>query len=360
MRLSKLFFIALVIVSLPLSAGTQTKDNPQKVFQIGTFDLSWAEFAGGNPSHTVNFVVGQSSAAKDWYSAQSAAVLSASTQPLSANSAPRTITFSLPESPAPSYRLRVSFLVREHGVPDVRIGINGRHGMFYLRPELIYANERQNPSFSHAEIEFTFPGNTLHSGTNTITLQAVEDATKAVPGTELTYDAIELDRSDQTAPTPSAEMYPTIFYQRKANHLYELVDVVLHDAMAIKSADSVDIEVAGRHYRNRVAEAQDFGETKFEVPIAEFASGTKAHLTWTADGREQQTTISLTPAKKWTIYLVPHIHLDIGYSDYQAKVAAIHSRVVDEAMDLTAKHPGVRFSLDGMWPLEQFMKTHTV
>ena len=67
----------------------------------------------------------------------------------------------------------------------------------------------------------------------------------------------------------------------------------------------------------------------------------------------------IDPQKKWTLFLVPHIHLDIGYSDYQAKVAAIHSRVIDEAMELTAQHPDFRFSLDGEWPLEQFLKTRT-
>lgn len=348
--------IAFVTASLCLPAGAQAKANFQKVFQVGSFDLASAEFAGGRPDKPVNFIAGQS-AAKDWYATQAAA--SAPAAGAKAGSAPRTITFSLPGAPAPSYRLRVSLLIQERSVPDVRVGINGRHGMFYLRPELIYANERQNPSFSHAAIEFTFPGSYLRSGTNAITLQVLEDASKVVPGAELTYDAIALDRSDEAAPEPSAQIFPTIFYQRKAGQLYELVDVVLHDSAPIHSGANVDLEIAGRHYRSKISAAQDFGEEKFEVPVAEFPKGTQAHLTWDADGRRQQKPISLAPAKKWTLYLVPHIHLDIGYSDYQAKVAAIHSRVVDEAMDLAAKHPGFHFSLDGMWPLEEFMQTHT-
>ena len=64
----------------------------------------------------------------------------------------------------------------------------------------------------------------------------------------------------------------------------------------------------------------------------------------------------LQPQKKWTLFLVPHVHLDVGYTDYQAKVAAIQSRILDEAMDLTAKHPAFRFSTDGEWNLEQYLK----
>ena len=68
---------------------------------------------------------------------------------------------------------------------------------------------------------------------------------------------------------------------------------------------------------------------------------------------------SVDPGKKWTLLLVPHIHFDVGYTDYQAKIAAIQSRVIDEAMDLTTQHPDFRFSIDGEWDLAQFLKTRT-
>src|SRR5690348_7785310 len=248
--------IAFVTASLCLPAGAQAKANFQNVFQVGSFDLASAEFAGGRPDKPVNFIAGQS-AAKDWYATQP--VASAPVTGEKAGSAPRTITFSLPGAPASSYRLRLSLLIDGRSVPEVRVGINGRHGMFYLRPELVFANERQNPSFSHAAIEFTFPGSYLRSGTNAITLQVLEEPSKAVPGAELTYDAIALDRSDEAAPEPQAEIFPTIFYQRKAGQLYELVDVVLHNSAAIQSGGNVDLEIAGRHYRSKISAAQNFG-----------------------------------------------------------------------------------------------------
>ena len=40
-------------------------------------------------------------------------------------------------------------------------------------------------------------------------------------------------------------------------------------------------------------------------------------------------------------------------------MAAIHSRVIDEAMQLIAQHPDFRFSLDGYWPLQQYFDTRT-
>ena len=66
-----------------------------------------------------------------------------------------------------------------------------------------------------------------------------------------------------------------------------------------------------------------------------------------------------TPAKKWTLFLVPHIHLDVGYSDYQPKVAAIQTRTVDEGIDLAEQNPGFCYSVDGSWVLDQFMNTRS-
>ena len=92
---------------------------------------------------------------------------------------------------------------------------------------------------------------------------------------------------------------------------------------------------------------------RFEIP--EFKTGTPAQLTVELNGRTEHFAEKLQPQKKWTLFLVPHVHLDVGYTDYQAKVSAIQSRILDEAMDLTAKHPDFRFSPDGEWDLEQYL-----
>ena len=89
----------------------------------------------------------------------------------------------------------------------------------------------------------------------------------------------------------------------------------------------------------------------------EFAPHSAAKLTAELDGRRRNFKQTIDPAKKWTLFLVPHIHVDVGYSDYQAKVAAIQSRTIDEAMDMIAQHPDFRFSLDGEWDLQQFLST---
>ena len=138
-----------------------------------------------------------------------------------------------------------------------------------------------------------------------------------------------------------------------------MVDVFIRYAKPVNAGDAVELTIAGRHYHQALRGNQDFGEEKLQFAVTEFAAKSPAQLTWNAEGRRQHKDQSIDPEKKWTLFLVPHIHLDVGYTDYQAKVAAIQSRVIDEAMDLTAQHPDFRFSIDGEWDLEQFMKTRT-
>ena len=56
---------------------------------------------------------------------------------------------------------------------------------------------------------------------------------------------------------------------------------------------------------------------------------------------------------------MPHTHLDVGYTDYQAKVAEAQSRSLDEAIQMIHDHPEFRFSPDGFWCVRQFLKERT-
>ncbi|MGH9586360.1 MAG: polysaccharide lyase family protein, partial [Acidobacteriaceae bacterium] len=342
-----------LVTSAPLHAAAAHAK--ATVFQIGAFDRSSNEFPGGTPDHPVKFTIGKSDAAKDWYAMQKVAVLPVK----SATPAPRTIQFVLDGKPAPTYEMHLAFLIESDAVPAIRVGIDGKQGTFYLHPRLDFRNGDQwnsfYPAYSHADVTFQFPGAYLHKGENVITLQPVSD--KQVAGGTLTYDAVALTR--ETTPFRTAEttrILPTIFYKKVNGQLDELIDVFIRHSGPM--ATNVELTIGGKAYHQN-AQPSAFGESRLRFEVTEFPAETKAEVIWSGHGRRSHYQTTLTPQKKWTLYLVPHIHLDIGYSDYQAKVAAIHSHVVDEAMEMMAAHPDFRFSLDGFWPLQQFMETRT-
>ena len=93
-----ILFAAFLTVAIGASAQAvpaQPKAN-NVVFQIGQFDRSSNDFPGGTPERPVNFVVGKSAAAKDWYAMQNVVVIPASGAP---KTTPRTIHFSLQGKP---------------------------------------------------------------------------------------------------------------------------------------------------------------------------------------------------------------------------------------------------------------------
>jgi hypothetical protein len=367
-RRSMLKLLWPVLAASGLCAQTAPDSAKNMIFKIGEFDRSSAEFASGNPEQKINFIVSQSDPAKDWF-AEQPALLSAPDKLQESNiaAAPRAITFSLQGPPAGNYRLHVALLVESAGVPALQIDINGKKGNFYLHPKLDYSNgdpgsSSFNPVYSSADVEFTFPGSYLRTGANSIALQPVEEAEEAVPGAGLNYDAIELDSLPRNvaAPISSAQIVPTIFFRRQNGELLETVEAFIRHSRRLETGSKAELTIAKRSYRAELQGGHDFGEERLEFQVREFEPQTEAQLTVEIDGRKRQYRQPLNPAKKWTVYIIPHIHVDVGYSDYQAKVAAIQSRTIDEAMDMTARHPEFRFSLDGEWDLQQFLETRSV
>jgi hypothetical protein len=77
-----------------------------------------------------------------------------------------------------------------------------------------------------------------------------------------------------------------------------------------------------------------------------------------ADGSVE---VSLAPVREWTIHLVHHSHLDIGYTDPQGTVLAEHVAFLDSCLDLvraTADRPDeakFRWAVESLWSFEQWV-----
>jgi hypothetical protein len=198
-------------------------------------------------------------------------------------------------------------------VPTLQVFINGKHGKFFLHPVRDFENGDQSSAsdavYSHADVEFSFPGSYLHSGVNTIALQTVEEAEKHVPDACLNYDAIELDSSTKKfqSQQSSAQVIPSVFYTQQGGELHEIVDVFIRYGAPVNRGASMDLAIEGRHYRQPIKGKQDFGEEKLEFELREFPAETRAQLGWNLNGHRRRQEEPINPAKKWTLFLVPHI-----------------------------------------------------
>jgi alpha-mannosidase len=332
------------------------------MWQIGEFNKSSDEF-GAQARGTFDAKSGR---AKDWGATQRA-VLPAKADAAAA----RVIRFELPVEPSGAYRLRLGLLLTTPRLPVVQLEVNGRRGWFHQRPARDFEEGNLEayifPQYAVGSLVIDIPAEFLRRGANEISLTAVADPhTSALPGgaeTEdalLRYDAVALSaaaggRAEPAAAVTSAAATPTVIYKREGRKLFEVVSVVVGWSR-LTPKGSVTLSVPGWSRTQEFASGHEFGEQRFEFLVPEFAAGARTNVKVNAGGRDYDFPQTLTPRRKWTVYLVPHEHLDVGYSDFQTKLAELHSRIIDEALEMTAARPEFRFSLDGFWQAQQFLE----
>lgn len=165
--------------------------------------------------------------------------------------------------------------------------------------------------------------------------------------------------------------------------------------------ESLDCKVA-RHYKYRndkQAGRELFvtynGIKPLNNAVIEVVSNGKAERTSLTTGRQDSISVLLPPnigvtkedtilvnlavgkktiaskqvivpyARQWTVYIYPHSHVDIGYTNTQANVELIHKRNLEYAIELAEKtknYPdGARFvwNPEVMWPVERYLKTES-
>jgi alpha-mannosidase len=331
------------------------------VFHLGQFDSSSQEFHSGQPDHAVHISANDPAAVLNWYAFQPEQPGAGNvTHSIAAEA--RTIAFQIAGAPAANYTIHIALLIEHPGVPVLQVAINGHTGSYFLNPKLVETENDEAvffPSFSRAELSFDLPGGYVHAGENEISFAAMPETNDPqAPDAGFHYDAISMEVAGH-APASAAQLRidPTIFFRSVNGTLQEALDVIVRsDGIP---ADKAGITVNGNRTALKLDPNNVWGERKQRIYVPAFEQTAQAVIELTAVGKTERSTQQLQPTKRWTLYIVPHIHLDIGYTDYQAKVAALHSRAIDESLDMFTAHPDFRFSLDGMWPLEQFMSTRS-
>jgi len=364
---------ALLVIAATMCFCQHASAASQVIWQIGKFDRSSLEFTPseapaqkpitGQPRRDVVYVIGKSKAESDW----------PGFQPGSSNGKagyrphPYAIQFDLPSRPQGLYTLKVALLVESPRVARLEVEINGHRALYFQHPVLDYSAGDVSsvflPNYSADTITVELPTNFLRQGTNELVLTANDDPTERDDSTEsgLFYDALELDQDAGAKYLPAelaVQTLPTIFYVQKDNALAELVDVFICHNAPSQGGHAV-LTLGKAKYTATLTPGWDFGEQMVEFAVPEFAAGTKGEVAISLGGHSRRFPVALDPAKKWNFFLVPHTHLDVGYTDYQAKVAEAQSRILDEAMQMIHDHPDFRFSTDGYWCVRQFLAERT-
>lgn len=340
------------------------------VWQIGQFDDSSQEFRSqsidyASPRSDVVYTVGSSRDA-DWIRFQPGPANAVAGGRLH----PFRVNFTLNEPPSGTYRLRVAILYETPRLSALSLSINGHKGLFYFHPKLDYAAGDWEGTFvpqtSRDEKTIDIPARWLKRGHNTFVFTAVDTPATPqksmgdiAPGQSgLIYDALSLTQdggAKYPAGAVSALTVPTIFYRRSGDALDEIVEVFPALHAGAKTRGEVTLAIAGHRFAQPLALDGEFGEAKIRFSVPEW-QGTAA-ATVMVDGHA--FTMQLAAAKKWTLDIVPHEHLDIGFTDYRAKVAELQAESVDGVLDLLPSQPDFRWTLDGSWIAQQYLSSRS-
>jgi len=355
------------------------------LWQLGSFDRSSAEFHPwihpttgerqidyNDPRSDATFHVGSSDPARDW----------PAYQPGSANGGtgfrehPATLTFTLAQAPSQDLELRVALLAYSARLPILQLDLNGRRSWFHQNPHLDDSGGDPaiffQPHYAAAEIRCRLPASWFSVGTNRLVFTAIdvpgdrEDVRPSgfpLPGCSgLVYDAISLspvvvDAPPKAQPEPaSVRVASTPFFRERHRELFAEIEVVVqhptqapHGRLTL-SLGNYETSASFGDERPRA-----FGEARVRVEVPAWDGERDVRIRVAADGFTSDTRMKLAAARRWQLWVIPHEHLDIGYTDYDAKVAELHSRVLDDAIMLSKRHPGFTFSADGFWVVEQYL-----
>jgi hypothetical protein len=89
----------------------------------------------------------------------------------------------------------------------------------------------------------------------------------------------------------------------------------------------------------------------------------KVTLTLRQGKQSLRKTITVPAMRRWTVFIYPHSHVDIGYTNTQANVETLHKRNIDEGIKLaeaTKDYPEgsrYRWNPEVTWPLERYWQT---
>lgn len=85
----------------------------------------------------------------------------------------------------------------------------------------------------------------------------------------------------------------------------------------------------------------------------------------TAGRLRAEATGRTQPVRPWTIYLFPHSHVDVGYTDLQSNVLKMHERNLEDAATVAEEsrdNPDdakFRFNVEATWVLDRYLATAT-
>ena len=332
------------------------------LWQIGQADGNDAEFAlapgnYGGYSEDGFYAVGRSDSHKDWPFIQPGP----SDGWAGGKAHSSQIIFGLRQAPAAACRLNIRVLDTQAATPPrLQVVIND------------FSQELQLPAGGGDAVlsgkfdqskpyvwSIPVPATAIKTGTNRISISSVA-------GSWLVYDAVDFEAPAQTQQAPvaavwvdSVEAQPFLVKDAASGALQQSVAARVRN---FGPATQVTMRMNGQ--TQNVSAASGTGQIRFLA--SEVQTPTPSRLAVEVGGQlVADEPVTLSPVRHWTVYLLPHSHVDIGYTQPQEDVRKKQIANVREAINeikRTADYPTdsqFKWNLEVLWPMEAYLEGAT-
>src|SRR5882762_9319697 len=132
--------------------------------------------------------------------------------------------------------------------------------------------------------------------------------------------------------------------------------------MSIENSGPADIVVTKLDGVEIDRRTLQVGLNKFELYLRPVTGAQSATIVVEFNGQRQTGKIELKPVRKMLVYVLPHSHHDLGYTDLQANVEKKQIRNITRGIELarkTAGYPeGARFvwNLEVLWGADLYLR----
>ena len=351
---------ALALASALSAAAAEPA--PNLLWSIGKPDGDDREFALAPGRYTELhedgfFVVGRSSAGRDW------PYVHPGPHDDWAGGRPHTFTvvFGLQKlDTAGESRLRIALVDTHSQTPsDLKITVNGREFR-----KVMPKGGGDESVFGHPEkgrphtVELSFPSALLKAGANEVGITTVG-------GSWVLYDWLGLETpsgfelGDVDGTVLGTVQSPSVLVER-AGQLLQTVQV------AVRHYGEPTVAVVRLEGAEPVPTTLRQGAQTLEVTFPAVEKPTANTVTVEAAGKViGRQSVALKPVRKWVVYLLPHSHVDIGYTHVQTDVEKAQWKYLEMGMESAKKSannpPGSRFkwNVEVLWAVDSYIKQAT-
>ncbi len=297
------------------------------------------------------------------------------------------IHFETTWEPAPTV-LHLEFAVERGPCPDLEVVLDDEHrGLLHPTVE---RNDRTRsgepgPVAGTVDLVVEIPAEWLRAGRHVLSIATVlDEASSTGERDDASHIPLRAPREDlpaarehygtwfgsfirwsrialtaaETRPhgAPRADVRATPFFVETPDGVRELIDLNLTWSAGTKAPDGLVMHIGDATLKvPSVPADRDFGMFRWRFVAPEMVGATRVDV----EGGGIEHTTHVTPARQWTLHLIPHIHLDLGFTDAQGKVLELHCRNIDRAIDRFESDPAFRFHLDGAMIAQEYLRTRS-